>query len=321
MKKMFAILLCGLMIVSVMCGCDQTGAESTEPSETEVTYPYDFTSEEFFYIKEWYNYIPLAPLSGVGDTGTFFELKTYTPEGTEKPFYVMQGGCCDGEYAYFILEGSNVVIDEINYAKAHVLFKVDMKTWTVVDQSDPIPMGHGNGMCYNSKLDRIIISYCNDIEQTEDVNETKVIGFMDPDTLEIVDTKVLDFGIYAIDYNEKRDLYVVGIKGNPAAFAVLSNDFVELGYYDGTNVNLGSQDVGCDDNYIYVGNSGVVSNPGLEVVKVYDWDGEYKGIFRVDSVSEQEAIFNWGNDYYITFYTGGGGRVYKIEYDFDLLGD
>ena len=60
--------------------------------------------------------------------------------------------------------------------------------------------------------------------------------------------------------------------------------------------------------------------PGMEVVKVYDWNGEYMGIFRVDSVSEQEALFNLDGKYYITFYTGNGGRVYEIQYDFSLLG-
>jgi hypothetical protein len=86
-------------------------------------------------------------------------------------------------------------------------------------------------------------------------------------------------------------------------------------------LGLGSQDVDCDDNYIFVGNSGVTTMPGMEVVKVYDWNGEYVGIFRVDSVSEQEAIFNYDGKYYITFYTGNGGRVYEIEYDFSLLAE
>ena len=58
---------------------------------------------------------------------------------------------------------------------------------------------------------------------------------------------------------------------------------------------------------------------GTEIVKVYDWDGQYKGIFKAASVSEHKAIFNYGGKYYIGFCTGSGGRVYEIHYDFILL--
>ena len=153
-----------------------------------------------------------------------------------------------------------------------------------------------------------------------------MVALVDPDTLQIVENKKLPMAINAIDYNAKRDLYVVGIKGNAAAFAVLDLDdngqFVELGYYEGNNIDLVSQDVDCDDNYIYVGNSSVgTEHSGKEAVKVYDWDGEYKGIFLVQSMSEQEAIFNYDGKYYITFFAGNGGRVHQIHYNFDLLAE
>jgi hypothetical protein len=233
----------------------------------------------------------------------------------------MQGGCTDGKYAYFVLEGSSVLIDGENYSKAHVVSKVDMATWEVVAVSKPMSLGHGNGMCYNPKLGQLVISMCNDVTNTTDLDETKCVAFVDANTLELKEIRQIDLAINAIDYNPQRDLYVVGIKGNSAAFAVLDADFVELGWYPGNNCGLGSQDVDCDDNYIYVGNSGVGVMPGMEVVKIYDWNGEYLGIFRVDSVSEQEAMFNYNGEYYITFYTGNGGRVFKIDYDFSLLGE
>jgi hypothetical protein len=232
----------------------------------------------------------------------------------------MQGGCTDGKYMYLLMEGSDVQIDGVTYAKGHVITKVDMTTWQIVARTEPLPLGHGNGMCYNPNLGQLVVSMCNDIADTPE-DESRMVAFVDVDTMELAGTRKLDLAIYAIDYNAKRDLYVVGIKGNSAAFAVLDSDFVELGYYPGNVLGLGSQDVDCDDNYIFVGNSGVTTMPGMEVVKVYDWNGEYVGIFRVDSVSEQEAIFNYDGKYYITFYTGNGGRVYEIEYDFSLLAE
>lgn len=320
-KCLLAILLTGI----VLCGCaaDQTPTtETTLPTEqTEATYLYDYTSEDFFYIKDCLNYIPSAAVSGAKEDGTFFNLETYRHEATNEDFYVMQGGCTDGKYVYLVLEGSNVLIDGENYKKGHVISKVELATWEVVAVSEPMSLGHGNGMCYNPNLNQLVIAMCNDVENTTDLDETKCVAFVDANTLELTQVRELDLAINAIDYNPKRDLYVVGIKGNSAAFAVLDAEFVELGWYPGNNCGLGSQDVDCDDNYIYVGNSGVGVMPGMEVVKIYDWNGEYVGIFRVDSVSEQEALFNYGGQYYITFYTGNGGRVFKIHYDFSLLGE
>lgn len=325
MKNSWKLLTAMLLTLLVLWGCGvrEPEVEQTEPptQATEEAFPYDFTSEDFFYIKDCLNYIPTAPLSGVKSDGSFFALDTYRHEATNEDFFVMQGGCTDGKYVYLLMEGSSVLIDGENYSKGHVISKVDMSTWEVAAVSEPMSLGHGNGMCYNPNLNQLVISMCNDVANTADLDESRCVAFVDVDTLEMTDVRQLDLSINAIDYNPKRDLYVVGIKGNSAAFAVLNSDFVELGWYPGNNCNLGSQDVDCDDNYIYVGNSGVSTMPGMEVVKVYDWNGEYVGIFRVDSVSEQEALFNYNGEYYITFYTGNGGRVYKIHYDFSLLGE
>ena len=288
MRNYWKILMAMLLALLVLCGCGAEKAEVentepvTEPEATEEAYPYDFTSEDFFYVKDCLNYIPTAPLTGVKADGTFFALDTYRHEETQEDFYVMQGGCTDGKYAYLLLEGSTVLIDGVNYAKGHVISKVDMSTWEVVARSEPMPLGHGNGMCYNPNLNQIIVSMCNDITDTP-LDEAKCVAFVDADTLEITEIRELDLSINAIDYNAKRDLYVVGIKGNSAAFAVLDSDFTELGWYPGNNCGLGSQDVDCDDNYIFVGNSGVTAMPGMEVVKIYDWNGEYVGIFRAHS--------------------------------------
>ena len=325
MKKSWKILPVIFLIAAMVCGCgneEVPDTQTTEPTgQTEAAFPYDYTSEDFFYIKDCLNYIPAAPVSGVQEDGSFFNLETYRHEATSEDFYVMQGGCTDGKYVYLALEGSNVLIDGENYKKGHVISKVDISNWQVVAVSEPMSLGHANGMCYNPKLDQLVIAMCNDVENTTDLDETRCVALVDANTLELTQIRELDLAINAIDYNPKRDLYVAGIKGNSAAFAILDLDFVELGWYPGNNCGLGSQDVDCDDNYIYVGNSGVGVMPGMEVVKIYDWNGEYVGIFRVDSVSEQEALFNYGGEYYITFYTGNGGRIFKIDYDFSLLGE
>lgn len=326
--KTFAKLLAVLLALTVLCGCQQNEPTPTtvpteaptQPAPTlfpEETYPEGIMTERYLKthdLQDVFDNIPIAPISGVKEDGSFFNLPAVG--GCS----VLQGVCTDGKYMYLILEGSNVSAGDEILKKGHIVSKVDMSTWEIVLQSEPLPLDHGNSMCYNTKTNQLIVANCNDVDTTDNQNNTKLITFIDPETLEIVDTKLLDFAINAIEYSPDYNLYVVGIKGSSAAFAVLDENFVELGYYEGHNLELSPQDVDCDKDYIYVGNSGTgSSHVGNEVVKIYNWDGEYQGAFKVASVAEHEALFNYGGKYYIGFFTNGG-RIHEITYDFSLLG-
>lgn len=328
MKKSLIILLAMVLAMLVLCGCSEEPVVETQPTdtepvileteaETEPTLPFPFTSEQFLKINGCLNYAPTAKCVGVKDDGQFLAVKD--PDGQVE---VMQGGCTDGEFFYFAIEGSNLKIGETIHSKAHKIFKVDGKTWETVAISELLPLDHANSMCYNGKLDMLLVANCNDVNTKDDLDNTKAVTFIDPNTLEIVDVKYLDFSINAIDYNETYDLYVIGIKGSSAAFAILDSNFQELAYCEGHNLGLAAQDVGCDDDYIFVSNSGVgTAMAGTEIVKVYDWDGEYQGVFRVGNVSENEAVFSWDGKYYITFFTNPGGRLYELAMDTSLLED
>lgn len=307
-KRILALALASMML----CGCQQTTPvdedtdgqtttgnvqEETEESEEEELL-FQPSQEEFLSMKDFFDYLPRAAIKGVKADGTYFQLPNVGDHT------VMQGGCSDGTYMYLILENNEEATD--------IITKVDMSTWEIVKQSEALPLHHGNGMGYNSKTNKLFVSH--------NTGAVKDVSIVNPDTLKIEKTFSLEYGIYGIAYNEKRDCYVIGLSGL-SAFAVLDSNFVELGYYEGNDLDLANQSVSCDDNYIYVGNSGVTTNPGMEVVKVYNWMGEYQGIFRVDSVSEQEAFIPINGKNYITFFTGNGGRVYEIELDYSLLAE
>ena len=303
-KKILALTLASVML----CGCqttqtgedvdEQTAEEDLQEETQEEELLYQPNQEEFLKMKDFFDYLPRASLSGVTEDGNFFQLSNVGDHT------VMQGGCSDGTYMYLILE--------YNSAKTDIITKVDMSTWEIVKQSEPLPLHHGNGMGYNSKTNKLLVSH--------NTGAVKDVSIVNPDTLTIEETFSLEYGIYGIAYNEKRDCYVVGISG-ASSFAILDSNFVELGYYEGNDIDLANQSVSCDDNYIYVGNSGVTTNPGMEVVKIYNWMGEYQGIFRVDSVSEQEAFIPINGKNYITFFTGNGGRVYEIDIDYSQLAE
>lgn len=310
--KKFFVLMFATMLLS---GCGNEVATSDNEPEKEETkvvnpfakqeeevsledLPYQPNDEKFLSMRNFFDYLPKAPISGVKEDGEFFTLPNVGDHT------VMQGGCSDGTYMYLVLEN--------NKEKTDIISKVDMSTWEIVKQSEVLPLHHGNGMGYNSKTNELYVSH--------NTGAPKKVSIIDPESLTIKETFELPYDIYGIAYNEKRDCYVIGISGK-SAFAVLNTDFVELAYYEGHDLKLANQSVSCDDDYIYVGNSGVATNPGMEVIKIYNWMGEYQGIFRVDNVSEQEAFIPINGKHYITFFTGNGGRVYQINLDYSKLAE
>ncbi len=305
-KKVLVLVL----LAGMLCGCQktaQTGDKENNQQETKTEAenvevkkeaPYKSNQKEFLSMKDFIDYIPRIPLSGVTADGEYFHLSNVGDHT------VMQGGCSDGTYMYLILEN--------NAKKTDIIFKVDMSTWQIVKQSEVLPLHHGNGIGYNSKTHELYVAH--------NTGAPKDVSIIDPETLTIKKTFSLDYGIYGICYNEKRDCYVVGVSGS-AAFVVLDSNFVELGYFEGDSIGLANQSISCDDDYIYFGNSGVGTNPGVEVIKIYDWMGNYSGICRLDSVSEQEAFIPVNGKYYVTFFAGNGGRVYETKLDSSILNE
>lgn len=317
-NKIVMLTLTVIVISTLLCGCvgssqsnqkQQEELEQTnnlEEDDEESLYPYDYTSLTIFDIQNYMKYLPVMKISSVLDEGSS---DTFTLDAVDG-YTVMQGGCTDGKYMYLILENQNYEENGVKGLR-NLLFKVDMSTWEIVKQSESLELDHGNGMTYNSKTNQLIVVH--------NKNRTNDISFVDPDTLEITGYKTLSRGLNGITYNAARDCYVIGISGK-YDFAILNSDFEEISYHKGSETGLGNQSIDCDNNYIYVGNTGHGTEySGMEVVRVYDWDGNFVAACRIDSFSEHEALINYNGDYWVTFYTGSGGRVYRLEYDFDLM--
>lgn len=318
MKKSIRLCAMVLTLAMLMCGCGSSGNKdekeetnatkvenNQENTEDVVEYPYDYASPEFFDIKDCWKYAPTAEVSGVTEKGEPFKLDAVGKHKT------MQGGCTDGTYAYFLLEQKNIVDPETgNNVSYCMLFKVDMATWTVVAQSESLPLDHGNGMTYNPKTNQILVAHCQ--------NRTQEFSYVDPDTLTITGRKSLGRNFYSITYNETHDKYVIGIKGTNN-FVIYDGAFNKLGEYEGVDPGsayqtIGYQNIHCDEDYIYILYTG-----DTQAIMCYDWDGNFCGVYRIDAYQEDEALFHVGDQFYITFYTGSGGRVYKLDFDKDLL--
>ena len=197
-----------------------------------------------------------------------------------------QGGYCDGQYYYQIFidrDYENNETDNKDY-----IVKADMKTGKVVKTSGALAMNHANDIAYNPKTNKLYVVHNNP-------NRTYV-SVVDPDTLEITDRVELPLRIYCMDYNEKHNLYVVGVAGGQS-FRFLDENFKEVGnIHSPTNSTNGytTQGMSCDDDFIYF----VLYKEN--VITVYDWDGKFMSVVHFDVGSiEPENISSVGGDLYV----------------------
>ena len=322
MKKL-TILLVLLLVAAMLCACGaapvQDAEETEETGETRETmpppptqtdpatvgYPYDYTDVSFFEIENCLDYAPKCKLIGVKNNAPL----TFR---TGDDFVVAQGACSDGTYGYFALCDTSAMIDG-KFMEAAKIMKIDMTTWETVAVSEPLRTCHSNGMTYNSKTNKLLVVH--------NKPEFQNISIVNPDTLVVEKVVTIDRAIQSIGYSAARDQYIVRMSGN-WNFAILDADFNEVKYVEtGVYTPLGSQCMTCDDEYIYMLDSGVTKMPGYECFTVYDWEGNYLGVYRIPSVQESEAIIIHNGEYYLTFFNGNGGRLYKLEFDRSLLGN
>ena len=217
-----------------------------------------------------------------------------------KDYYVQQGCCTDGVYAYCVVE--NQVIGRC------AIWKMNLADGTMVKSRYGVKIDHGNDITYNPALNQLIAVH-------NKPNYT-FISFIDPDTLEVQHTRELPYKIFSISYEPTRNQYVIGISGT-YHFAVLDSDFNTLAYYEGVNTGFTKQNVDSDENYIYFSQwkGGTKGN----VIMVYDWEGNYVNQIRVKSYVEIESVFHAGDDWYITFYdfVNKGPSYCKAELEYD----
>lgn len=317
MKTISKILLL-LLVAALLCGCGKEsgsvtiiGAQEepvpssepveTTPVETEPEYPYDYTMGSIFSVNNCYNYVPYAKITGVLDNNMPFAIKAV--DG----YVVHQGACSDGTYGYFLLANPNGIINGTTEEHC-IMYKVDMSTWEVVKKSDALRVQHGNSVTYNPKTGKLVVSHCK-----PNANQLSIVN---PETLVVERVITLGTGISAITYSPTKDLYV-GRTGDD--MIVFDANFKQIDHFMGVNDLLGVQNIVCDDNYIYMISSGVVSMPGTEGVTVYDWNGGFRGVYRVGSMQETESLLIHNGKFYVTFYTGSGGTLYELELDLEML--
>lgn len=214
------------------------------------------------------------------------------PFPEELTYNTLQGGCTDGKYAYFCL------LDKATSAGGCSIFKYDMSDWSLVKANYNVQVGHGNSLCYvDSRNQLMAVNYSSSME----------VQFLDPETLEVVDSKMLPFETYCATYNAEKDMYVFGVKA-AKKFYILDGAFNLVNNAD-IKTTAGDQSAYCDDAYIYF----LYHDPNCVVV--YDWDCNYVNTIYLDTTTEVESGFLADGKTYIAYYIapGLGGQVYTMR--------
>lgn len=205
---------------------------------------------------------------------------------------IMQGGCTDGKYCYFALNDGDV--------KAYI-FKYSVDDWKLVARSEVLPLDHSNDICYNPDTHELIVVH--------NAPNRDTISRIDPDTLEIKETRKIPYTIFSMAYNATRQMYVVGLSGGQN-FATMDANFKPLKKYIANNTGYTTQGVECDDDFIYF------VQYKQNVIMIYDWDGKF--VTRIDlsiqgeepeniSLVEGEFIIGCNNA------SWSGGVVYRLN--------
>lgn len=197
-------------------------------------------------------------------------------------YAVVQGGCTDGRYAYYLMVSSDTQHGRV--------LKVRMRDNKVVRRSKVLDIWHGNGMTYDSKRKRLVVIACEHRRQE--------ITCIDAKTLRITKQRNVRYshyrkakgasltmehqlqGLSAIAYVKKYDCYVALertyrnlIVFNPDTFQAEGFILTDiLGQYPGT-----FQGMDADEKYVYLLLSEYQEDPDRQpnnLILALDWNSE-----------------------------------------------
>ncbi len=203
----------------------------------------------------------------------------------EDGYSVMQGGCTDGTYAYYIVNNQDY------YPYINRVYKVDLATMEVVAESDALELQHANSFTYNSKLGKLIcVNY--------DPDKT-TLSYVDPDTLKITGTREVEFNALSLAYHEEKNEYVAGTRGT-FDFFMLDGDMKIQDYHESVQTKSIKQEVEIHEDKIIFGMS------GPNILYVYNWDGEFLYSIDLGLYVEYENLVFYEDVAYTGYYSTGG---------------
>ena len=197
-------------------------------------------------------------------------------------YAVVQGGCTDGTYAYYLMVSNNT-------QKGRIL-KVRIKNNKVAARSKVLNTWHGNGMTYDSKRKKLVViarehrkqeitvidASTLKVTRQENVRYDHYAG-ADSDSLSNVHQQQ---GLAAIAYVKKYDCYIAleRVYHNLLIFDPETFEAIGMAYTDFTDKYPGTfQAMDADEKYVYLVLSAYSKdgkNQPYNLVLALDWNSE-----------------------------------------------
>ena len=234
----------------------------------------------------------------------------------------MQGGCTDGKYFYFLLTNPGDGAKDASNADETRVIKMDPNTLEVVQIGPIISVAHSNDLTYDSKYDRLIVAWCS-------VDATRV-SYINMTTLNVTSSPCFTDKFFAIDYDEVGNRLVFSgsnyaKNGYPiivAKNAKTAEAYQKITEFKGISMGYVSQGIHCDSKYIYYtaspNNTKTSGTYGkidvINIVNVFDYDGNYVCTLTIDLPHEIENIFWYDNSFWAGFNGTNGKKLYKLSF-------
>ena len=203
----------------------------------------------------------------------------------------MQGGCSDGNYAYYAFYEDNI----------SNIYKFDLKTWELIAVSDAMPTGHSNDITYIPEKNVLLVA------GSTPQNGWFGVSYIDAETLEYLEEVVLPYSCGGVEYIPALQQYVIQ---NFYTYNICDKDFNLIRSFNCGYSRDTDQGLYCDGSYTYDSRWGEKDNPdhsGQNHVLIHDMEGNFvsHGEIHGDPCkdeSENENVFIYNNLFYIGYY-------------------
>ncbi|MGM9641781.1 MAG: YncE family protein [Eubacteriales bacterium] len=231
---------------------------------------------------------------GSGREYAFYTIEKLASIQRKQYFTVVQGGGSDGKYAYVAL------IDKRTTPETGIIYKYDMETWERVATSDTLPSAHTNDIAYDSKNNRLVISYCSATDGY------RGIVTVDADTLEFIEyiySPTVNRGVcYLPDTNQ----YIFAVNYE---YYLTDENFNTIRTIPDGYPQLTTQGVYCDGDLIY--DPRWNSKAEYQIISVNSMSGDFIGAVPLYGIQgEPESIFRDGNSFVMN--CGGSMAFFRI---------
>ena len=259
MKKFISLMCIVLTFATLFCACNGDEPVETQPVTESVTTTEPETTKAPAPKEEIKPYIDAEKTVRTSATElktmrikAFTQTEVLDGKNVDVTYQHAQGGCIMGNY---LITCMHTPAKKNVHPQMVCIVKSDLKTGEIVKKSKGMPLGHGNDATYNPDDNILVIADCGG-------NGHNILFIMDPDTLELKETKKVQGSgttICAIDYDTVNKRYVaVGAQNDYVH--IYNRNFVLLKEHKGYGMTKGDpykgefseQGIKTDGKYLYI---------------------------------------------------------------------